>query len=521
MHTLNHNLHYTPKVTCPLLYTSEITGTSLRRGAARTMVREVSMQSVVLKTGHDMRGARESAVWEYIDGDDFLLGHASAALAGWPNPTSPIHPPSLTCVMNETNRGKFKAILSMCLDHDFQLTGIKNIGGFVNTMLATFLMYLGEFKCGCETNHTSEKENIIYATFKAKATGSFTWSECLEFGCVIKENFERMNNRCSVKDDGVVLALSRVQEECFKIRTENRELHSEVQSLKGCIARLDERSSALMDIIHSMNEALQQRVPKRQTPMKAAIYSSQDALSNTDSLLEIQSELPTTDEGTSYTEYFMPIHVSDHNYLNRQIIQYAGEAPPCALHLTRSNEVVYQFGVGNNKSLSLCTFRDLVLLSYEMGLTFSEAQKGKGTSQNFQCYIGNPPTLSRSDEARVRTAINLIKAQTTPDDDTTLSQKKPKDGEKIPAWNKVRQEAATRIQEKIVEDVCTKECQVYGSVNKKVPKRVEPKISAVIGRHDVMAKMKKDLGKVKLRGSMASYLSSSSDAASETASVVV
>ena len=509
-------------MTCPLLYTSEITGTSLRRGAARIMVREVSMQSVVLKTGHDMRGARESAVWEYIDGDDFLLGHASAALAGWPNPTSPIHPPSLTCVINETNRGKFKALLSMCLDHDYQLTGITNIGGFVYTMLATFLMYLREFKCGCETIHTSEKENIVYATFKAKVTGTFTWSECLEFGCVIKENFERMNNRCSVKDDGVVLALSRVQEECFKIRTENRELHSEVQSLKGCIARLDERSSALMDIIHSMNEVLQQRVPKRQTPMKAASNFPQDVVSsNTESLPEIQSGLSATDEGTSYTEYFMSVHISDHSNLNRQIIRYVGEASPCALPLTQSNEVVYQFGVGNNKSLSLCTFRDLVLLSYEVGLTFSEAQKGKGTNQNFQCYIGNPPTLSRSDEARVRTAINLIKAQTTPDDDTTLSQKKPEDGERIPAWNKVRQEAATRIQEKIVEDVCTKECQVYGSVNKKVPKRVEPKVSAVIGRHDVMAKMKKDLGNVKMRGSMASYLTSSSDAASETASAVV
>ena len=302
MHALNHNLYYAPKVTCPLLYTSEVTGTSLRRGAPRTVVREVSMQSVVLKTGHDMRGARESAVWEYIDGDDFLLGHASAALAGWPNPTSPIYTPSLSCVMNETNRGKFKAVLSMCLDHDFQLTGIKNIGGFVYTVLATFLMYLGEFKSGCETIHTSEKENIIYATFKAKATGSFTWSECLEFGSVIRENFERMNNRCSVKDDGVVLALSRLQDECLKIRTENRELHSEVQSLKGCIARLDERSSALMDLIHSMNEVLQQRVPKRQTPMKATSNSSQDATLITGEIHESRSEVSATDEGNSYAD---------------------------------------------------------------------------------------------------------------------------------------------------------------------------------------------------------------------------
>ena len=41
-----------------------------------------------------------------------------------------------------------------------------------------------------------------------------------------------------------------------------------------------------------------------------------------------------------------------------------------------------------------------------------------------------------------------------------------------------------------MEEVCAKEQQVYGCVGKKMPKRVEPKISSVIGRHDVMAKMK-------------------------------
>ena len=216
----------------------------------------------------------------------------------------------------------------------------------------------------------------------------------------------------------------------------------------------------------------------------------------------------------------MPVHKIDHMSLDYQILQFVGNTILSEQPLTRSNEVVYQFGMGNNKCLSLCTFRDLILLCYEMDLNFSEAQKGKGTNQNFQCYIGSPPILSRSDEARVRQAINLIKAQTTPHDNSTLSLKKPVDEERIPAWNKVRQEVATRIQEKIVEEVCAKEQQVYVCVGKKVPKRVEPKISAVIGRHDVIAKMKKDLGNVKLRGSMASYLSSSSETASDNASAV-
>lgn len=39
------------KVTAPLLWDSDVTGTSLRRGAARIMVRKVRMQEVVAKTG--------------------------------------------------------------------------------------------------------------------------------------------------------------------------------------------------------------------------------------------------------------------------------------------------------------------------------------------------------------------------------------------------------------------------------------------------------------------------------------
>ena len=129
----------------------------------------------------------------------------------------------------------------------------------------------------------------------------------------------------------------------------------------------------------------------------------------------------------------MPMHKIDHMSLEHQILQFVGDTIRCEESLTRSNEVAYQFGLGNNKCLSLCTFRDLILLYYEMDLNFSEAQKGKGTNQNFQCYIGSPPTLSRSDEARVRQAINLIKAQTTPHDNSTLSLKKPVDEEGIPA----------------------------------------------------------------------------------------
>jgi hypothetical protein len=46
------------KVTASLLWDSNITGTSLRRGSTQVMMRKVSMQAVVAKTGHDTRGSR-------------------------------------------------------------------------------------------------------------------------------------------------------------------------------------------------------------------------------------------------------------------------------------------------------------------------------------------------------------------------------------------------------------------------------------------------------------------------------
>lgn len=105
------------KVTAPLLWDSDVTGTSLRRGSTRVMVRKVSMQAVVSKTGHDMKGSRESSVWEYIDGDDVLLGYGSAALAGWEHPLNPVYPLTLRRVMNESNQIKLNTLSSILFDH--------------------------------------------------------------------------------------------------------------------------------------------------------------------------------------------------------------------------------------------------------------------------------------------------------------------------------------------------------------------------------------------------------------------
>ena len=71
------------------------------------MVRKVRIQEVVAKTGYDMRGARESAVWECMNGDDLLLSYGSAALAGWANPYNQVYPPTLRKVISD-DTVKFK-----------------------------------------------------------------------------------------------------------------------------------------------------------------------------------------------------------------------------------------------------------------------------------------------------------------------------------------------------------------------------------------------------------------------------
>ena len=99
------------------------------------------MPRVVTKTGHDMKGCRESTVWEQMDGDDVLLSYASAALAGSEKPFNQVHPPTLTKVTTDDRmRTKLENLSFLLYGHSFALTKVRNIRGLVKTVLATFLM---------------------------------------------------------------------------------------------------------------------------------------------------------------------------------------------------------------------------------------------------------------------------------------------------------------------------------------------------------------------------------------------
>lgn len=224
------------KITAPLLWESDVTGTSLRRGSAQVMVRKVSMQAVVAKTGHDMKGSRESSVWEYIDGDDVLLGYGSAALSGWTRPLDPVYPPTLQRIINEDNRLKFSSLASLLFDHSKPLTKVRNIKGLIYTLMATFLMYLGEFTEDCIKRYdvVSKTKNKVLAIFYEKIEGIFTIEECSRFGHVIRNEWEERNGIQESSNDmkGIILEMDRIQRECLKIRSENRELATELSTLK-------------------------------------------------------------------------------------------------------------------------------------------------------------------------------------------------------------------------------------------------------------------------------------------------
>lgn len=87
------------------------------------MPRKARLQEVVAKTRHDMRGSRDSTVWEYMDEDHLLLSDGSAALAGWPNPYNNVFPPKLTRVLtSEFLKVKLEKLTSLFYDYSFAQT---------------------------------------------------------------------------------------------------------------------------------------------------------------------------------------------------------------------------------------------------------------------------------------------------------------------------------------------------------------------------------------------------------------
>ena len=93
-------------------------------------------------------------------------------------------------------------LCSLLFDHGFPLTKAPNIKGLITTMLATFIMYLSEFKNDCCSTYATVpgQQSQILALFEEKIKGIFTFDECLVFGRLIRDEWEQRNSTSSVPD---------------------------------------------------------------------------------------------------------------------------------------------------------------------------------------------------------------------------------------------------------------------------------------------------------------------------------
>jgi hypothetical protein len=81
----------------------------------------------------------------------------------------------------------------------------------------------------------SKNKNKILQIFEDKINGIFTMDECLKFGLSIRNEWEEKNGLQESTGDmkGIVLGMDRVQGECLKIRSENRDLKNGNEYTEG------------------------------------------------------------------------------------------------------------------------------------------------------------------------------------------------------------------------------------------------------------------------------------------------
>lgn len=80
----------------------------------------------------------------------------------------------------------------------------------------------------------SGKKNVLLALFEEKIHGIFTMEECVQFGVEIRNEWEERNGTQESTNDmkGLIFEMERVQSECLKIRSENRDLKIQLNVMK-------------------------------------------------------------------------------------------------------------------------------------------------------------------------------------------------------------------------------------------------------------------------------------------------
>jgi hypothetical protein len=184
--------------------------------------------------------------------------------------------------------------------------------------------------------------------------------------------------------------------------------------------------------------------------------------------------------------------------------------------------IVYQFGMGTNKTVSNESLGELLILSIDKGFIYQESQKGKKTVQNFECYTEASllkDITARADDSRVRSALDFLNAEVDKLDiaQKNLLYKKKPDGDHT-KWNQDRKAIMVLVQEAAMNTLWEKEKVLAAKSNSATPKRVANKIGTFLSRYDSYRSEMKKIENGKQGNAITTWTNQSSGSSSSSSS---
>jgi hypothetical protein len=415
----------------------------------------------------------------------------------------------------------------------YTITTNQNVKGLPFVMLATFLMYYEEFKNDCLTKYNiSDRPNIVISLFEEKSKEYFTQSECFEFGKIIRDTWECRNKIFVSKDDstGNTLMLERLQDECLKIRAENRELKSQLidvqlESRKTNSILLNQNSklTAITDMLLKLTGGTPQSSPTQLSSNKSHVRHFFP--SEPESRGQKRSREDSQHGGSGCNEEVQTMIGSGSTEQAVEMVSDIVDTETITSHIVKpavKGCIVYQFGMGTNKTVSNESLGELLILSIDKGFIYQESQKGKKTVQNFECYTEASllkDITARADDSRVRSALDFLNAEVDKLDiaQKNLLYKKKPDGDHT-KWNQDRKAIMVLVQEAAMNTLWEKEKVLAAKSNSATPKRVANKIGTFLSRYDSYRSEMKKIENGKQGNAITTWTNQSSGSSSSSSS---
>jgi hypothetical protein len=403
-------------------------------------------------------------------------------LSDWKYADQPVIPPDLGNVITESNKALFNTLCAKLFDHGLNITQIQNIKGLIHTMLATFLMYLEQFKDDCSTIYNNDSPNIVLQLFTEKINGIFSFTECVEFGREIRADFIS-NNKLLISDPNAVelaVAMGELQEQLLSVRGENSEMKRDLNILKGGIEESNKKLSTMNDLLLQISSSAtrsssSELLFEQQQPQSKNVKRSR--IEDEDSVEDVMGNQTSTIGGG------IRLGVS------RNQTSVSKE--------TMEPGIVYEFGVGQNKCLGEVVLKELLEIALDKKMTFQPAMPGKATIQNFKCYTikkgQTTPTLAKGDESRVREALTELYSKIDENCKATLHEVAPSAASGLyDAWHDKRVLITLSIQSKVVESLTEREIAIALKLDQPCPDRVKNnKTTTIMTRFETVKKEEK------------------------------